>query len=109
MPEVRSVRNLFSLREAVPPAPAYVQPALTTLPAPAVVEPAAPLPALIGLTERRAQGAVERLAIFAVGDEPVIAAVGAVVLGRLSVTAISADAVALLDRTTGVTHVLVLR
>ena len=113
MPEVASVRDLFALTDAARPRVVDIAPSVPrSLPPPAAIAPVeipVALPSLIGLTEQRSGAVVERLAVFAVNDEPVIARVGTTVLDRLRVTAIGADAVELMDVRSGATHVVVLR
>lgn len=74
---------------------------------PPAAQPPEPALTLIGLAEQRLpQGTVRTAMIATGGDELIMAVVGAPVLGRYTVRAISADSVELLETATGRTRVI---
>lgn len=98
----QAVRNPFAFREAPrPPA----QPRSPRVEAPALAvpaEPPEPSLALIGVAEQRRGDATVRTAMLsASGTELILVEIGQGVLQRYQVTAVSAEAVELLDQVTG--------
>ena len=109
------LRNPFAFRpvpvvRSTPAARPEVEPAALA-PAPAVVEP--PL-LLVGLAERQNGDKLVRSAMISPGDsnggqDLIMVEVGAVVLGRYTVTSIGSDAVEMKDTVTGGVRRLVLQ
>lgn len=108
-PAPRPVRNPFVFAPRSP-VPARVAPRVAPpppSPVPVDVEPAL---TLIGLAEDGAGEAMVRTAMIAdAGDQLFVVKVGQTVAGRYRVSAIGADAVELIDATTGLARRLVLR
>ena len=105
------LRNPFAFRSvpvvrSTPAARPEVEPAALA-PAPAVLEP--PL-LLVGLAERQNGDKMVRSAVISSdGQDLIMAEVGAVVLGRYTVTSIGSDAVEMKDTATGGVRRLVLQ
>jgi hypothetical protein len=77
---------------------------------PTPAEPPEPPLTLIGLAEQHRPQGTERTAMIATaGDELIMVAVGASVLGRYTVRAISAESVELVETATGRTRIISLR
>ena len=104
------LRNPFVFRRsAPPPAPPRRLVAATTGPV-SVPEPPEPALALIGIAEQRVNNATVRIAVITTaGDELLMVRLGDSVIQRYQVAGISANAVELVDVTTGRARRLVLQ
>ena len=102
-------RNPFAFHVEARPVEAVRRvPRIASPPAP--IEPQEPSLTLIGVAEQhRPQGLVRTAMIATAGDELIIAAIGDGLLQRYRVTAVSVDAVELVDETTGRTRRLSLQ
>ena len=106
------LRNPFAFRPAPSPTPAAVRVRAAVVETAAMepLIPEEPRLELVGIAEqRRADGAVRTAMIATESNDLVMAAVGAAVLGRYTVTAIDGDGVTLTETATGRTRRLVLQ
>jgi len=105
------LRNPFAFRPAPVETPSAVRVRAAAEPLAAEpVIPAEPRLELVGIAEQRTpDGAVRTAMIATEANELVMAAVGAAVLGRYTVTAIDGDGVSLIETSTGRTRRLVLQ
>lgn len=99
----------FSRADDSPRSPSP-QPIASAQSPPTAAEPPEPALTLIGLAEQHRPQGTERTAMIATaGDELIMVAVGASVLGRYTVRAISAESVELIETATGRTRIISLR